>query len=151
MVIQFRPQIVQSQTTVQCSPDHVHLKRAVSAVKGGLDLFQFPVFYFFFFSPLPYFLIFPSTFSVSCNYLFLPALLREDTSALGADFCLSLRGDSKEQWPNENVSERLKTGYSKEDETGECSPPRVLCRQRAWQSCSRMYIVYIQLVFLMTH
>ncbi|XP_032850638.2 uncharacterized protein LOC116962016 isoform X3 [Tyto alba] len=30
--------------------------------------------------------------------------------SLGADFCLSLRGDSKEQWPNENVSKRLKMG-----------------------------------------
>lgn len=67
----------------------------MSTVKGGLNLFQFPVFYFFF----PYFLIFlpPFLFPVFSNYLFLPALLREDASPLGTEFCLSLRGDSKEK------------------------------------------------------
>lgn len=79
---------------VQCSPAQVYLKGAVSAVKGGLDLFQLLGFYWVF-SLLCWFSPPPSLFPVFCNQLFLPVLFREDASALRANFSFSLRGDSR--------------------------------------------------------
>lgn len=73
----------------------MHSKRAVCAGKVGLDLFQVSFFYHFFFSFLFYLhlhLLYYFLFSVIiCFFL---QCLREDTSALRADFCLALRGDS---------------------------------------------------------